>query len=446
MTMSQLHGSDPLAHQKKQIKDLTLSIIGLGYVGLPLAIEFGKYYKTIGFDLDEHKVSACLNKQDPTGEVNTEDFLAAKKFEPTSDPSRLRKTDIFIIAVPTPIDQGRQPDLRPLKAASRTVGEQMQAGAIVVFESTVYPGATEEVCVPILEEASGLTWKQDFGVGYSPERINPGDKVHTLTSITKVVSGDSPQVLEIVASLYESIVSAGVYRTETIKEAEAAKVIENTQRDLNIALMNELAIIFDKLDIDTKNVLQAAGSKWNFLPFSPGLVGGHCIGVDPYYLTHKAQLEGYHPQVILAGRRINDAMGKTIAEKTVKLLIKNGCCIKGCKVLVCGLTFKENCPDLRNSKVVDVIQELESFGIEVTVHDPLADSKEAKALYSVNLADWDLLTEFDGLVFAVPHQWYFENGIKDILPLVREGGVVVDVKSVLDGNKVIDTGRRFWRL
>ena len=427
-------------------KEVSLAVIGLGYVGLPLAVEFGKHYKTIGFDLDERKVSAYLKQKDPTGEVSAKGFSAAERFEPTSDPGMLKEADVFIVAVPTPIDQARQPELAPLKAASRTVGEQMQSGSVVVFESTVYPGTTEEVCVPILEEASGLTWKQDFGVGYSPERINPGDKVHTLTRITKVVSGDSPEVLEIVAALYASIVSAGVHKTKTIKEAEAAKVIENTQRDLNIALMNELAVIFDKLDIDTKNVLQAAGSKWNFLPFSPGLVGGHCIGVDPYYLTYKAQLEGYHPQVILAGRRINDAMGKTIAEKTVKLLIRQGCCIKGSKVLVCGLTFKENCPDLRNSKVADLIQELESFGIQVGVHDPLADWDEALALYGVQLHDWQALSDYDGLVLAVPHQEYLSMGEQALIAKVRENGVVVDVKSCLDREFILDSGRCFWRV
>ena len=424
----------------------TIAVIGLGYVGLPLAIEFGKHHKTIGFDLSEEKIANYRKHIDVMGEVDAAGFAEAVHFEPTSDPARIKEAEYIIVAVPTPVDKARQPDLSPVESASRTVGRHMAKGATVIFESTVYPGVTEDVCVPILEQESGLTWKQDFNVGYSPERINPGDKVHTLTTITKVVSGDTPDTLDRVAALYESVVTAGVHRTTTIKEAEAAKVIENTQRDLNIALMNELSIIFDKLGIDTLNVLEAAGSKWNFLPFRPGLVGGHCIGVDPYYLTYKAQLEGYLPEVILAGRRINDNMGKFVAEKTVKMLIKGGGCVKGARVLVCGLTFKEDCPDLRNSKVIDVIHELASYGLEVLVHDPIADPKEAKQYYGVNLVDLDTVSGVNGLVLAVAHKEYKEMGQDALLEKVVENGAVIDVKSCLDMEEIEKKGLRGWRL
>ena len=340
-----------------------VAVVGLGYVGLPLAVEFGKKQPTIGFDLSERKVEHYRRHVDPTGEVSSADLKAAVHLEVTSDPARLAEADFLIVAVPTPVDAAHQPDFSPLAGASESVGRYMKRGAIVVYESTVYPGATEEVCIPILEKSSGMKWKTDFHVGYSPERINPGDKERTLTKITKVVSGDDSETLEKVAALYGSAVTAGVHRASSIKVAEAAKVIENTQRDLNIALMNELAILFGKLGIDTLEVLEAAGTKWNFLPFRPGLVGGHCIGVDPYYLTHKADMLGYHPQVILAGRRINYGMGKFIAEQTVKQMIRAGSQVHGCKVNVLGLTFKENCPDLRNSRVIDVIQELRSYGV-----------------------------------------------------------------------------------
>ncbi|RPI44303.1 MAG: nucleotide sugar dehydrogenase, partial [Betaproteobacteria bacterium] len=345
-----------------------VAVVGLGYVGLPLAVEFGKQGRTIGFDLSTAKVESYRRFVDPTGEVSTEDLRSAKHLVPTSDPEALREADYIVVAVPTPVDEAHQPDFSPLVGASETVGKHMKRGAIVVYESTVYPGATEEVCIPVLEKHSGMKWKQDFHVGYSPERINPGDREHTLTRIVKVVSGDDPGTLDKVAALYGAIVKAGVHRASSIKVAEAAKVIENTQRDLNIALMNELAIIFDKIGIDTVVVLEAAGTKWNFLPFRPGLVGGHCIGVDPYYLTHKADKLGYHPQVILAGRRINDGMGKFIAEQTVKHMIRNGSAVKGAHVNVLGLTFKEDCPDLRNSRVIDVIRELQSYGVDVHVH------------------------------------------------------------------------------
>jgi UDP-N-acetyl-D-galactosamine dehydrogenase len=428
------------------MNNTTIAVIGLGYVGLPLAIEFGKSCRTIGFDLSEEKISNYKKHIDVMGEVDANGFAAAVHFEPTSDPTRIAEAEYVIVAVPTPVDKARQPDLSPVEGASVTVGRHMAKGATVIFESTVYPGVTEEICVPILERESGLTWKKDFNVGYSPERINPGDKVHTLTTITKVVSGDTPETLDRVAGLYEAVVTAGVHRTVTIKEAEAAKVIENTQRDLNIALMNELAIIFDKLGIDTLNVLEAAGSKWNFLPFRPGLVGGHCIGVDPYYLTYKAQLEGYLPEVILAGRRINDAMGKVVAEKTVKMLIKSGGCVKGATVLVCGLTFKEDCPDLRNSKVIDVIRELESYGLTVLVHDPIADPAEAQQYYGVTLTPWTDLPKVDGLVLAVAHKEYTEMGQEALLAGVAPGGAVVDVKSGLDMDGVRAAGFRGWRL
>ena len=347
-----------------------VAVLGLGYVGLPLVVEFGRQGRTIGFDIVQSKVDACRAGRDPSREIPDADMAAAVHAHYTSDPKALSEADFLIIAVPTPVDEAHRPDFGPLIGASRSVAPHLKPGAVVIFESTVYPGATEEVCIPEIERVSGKRWKRDFFVGYSPERINPGDREHMLTNVIKVVSGDTPETLERVAGLYERIVKPGVHRTSSIKAAEACKVIENTQRDLNIALMNELAIIFDKVGIDTSEVLTAAGTKWNFLKFKPGLVGGHCIGVDPYYLTHKAEMLGYHPQVILAGRRINDGMGKYIAEQTVKHMIAAGSHIKGAKVNVLGLTFKENCADLRNSKVIDIINELKSYGLDVCVHDP----------------------------------------------------------------------------
>lgn len=423
-----------------------ISVVGLGYVGLPLAIAFGKKYATIGYDISREKIESYKKHMDPTNEVSTSDFEAATLLEYTSDPARIAQADFVIVAVPTPIDAARQPDLTPLIGASKTVGTHMKKGAVVIFESTVYPGVTEDVCVPILEENSGLSWKKDFHVGYSPERINPGDKEHTLERITKVVAGDDAESLEQIARLYASVVVAGVHRASCIKEAEAAKVIENTQRDLNIALMNELSIIFDKLGIDTHNVLKAAGTKWNFLPFTPGLVGGHCIGVDPYYLTHKAEKMGYHPQVILAGRRINDNMGKFIAEKTVKLMIQAGQVAKGAKVGLLGLTFKEDCPDLRNSRVVDIIQELESYGIQVHVHDPIADSKEARAFYGVELKPWEEIRRMDALIIAVSHKDYREKSVDDYITRLVSGGCIIDVKGILDSEAVKEKAIHFWRL
>ncbi len=424
----------------------TIAVIGLGYVGLPLAVEFGKKHRTIGFDLSAAKVEAYRRCVDPTGEVSGEDLRAATKLTVTTDATALREADFVIVAVPTPIDAAHQPDFGPLLGASETVGRNLKPGATIVFESTVYPGATEEVCVPAIERHSGKQWKRDFFVGYSPERINPGDREHTLTRIVKVVAGDTPETLERVAATYASVVTAGVYRASSIKVAEAAKVIENTQRDLNIALMNELALIFHRIGIDTLEVLEAAGTKWNFLPFRPGLVGGHCIGVDPYYLTHKADMLGYHPQVILAGRRINDGMGKYVAEQTVKQMIRNGSPVNGAQVNVLGLTFKENCPDLRNSRVIDIVRELESFGVKVHVHDPLASPAEARHEYGVELEAWEDLPRADALVAAVAHHAFRARPIEDYLAKLATGGVLVDVKCQHDAAAFRARGIRVWRL
>jgi UDP-N-acetyl-D-galactosamine dehydrogenase len=423
-----------------------VAIVGLGYVGLPLAVAFGKHGRTLGFDLSAAKVENYRNFIDPTGEVSSDALRAASQLEVGTEPSMLAEADFIIVAVPTPVDQAHNPDFTPLAAATRTVGQAMKPGAIVVFESTVYPGATEEVCIPILERESGLRWKADFHVGFSPERINPGDKEHTLATILKVVSGDDDDTLDKIARLYESVVDAGVYRASSIKVAEAAKVIENTQRDLNIALMNELAIIFDKIGIDTLDVLRAAGTKWNFLPFRPGLVGGHCIGVDPYYLTHKAEMIGYHPQVILAGRRINDGMAKFVAEKTVKTMISSGFHVKGSKVNVIGLTFKENCPDLRNSKVADIVHELESYGCDVHVHDPLASPAEARHEYGIELQDWDSLPRGDALVVAVAHREVVAHSFDALCGKLNEGGCFIDVKSQFDPAAFRQAGYGVWRL
>ncbi len=423
-----------------------VAVVGLGYVGLPLAVEFGKKMETIGFDLSTAKVESYKTYCDPTGEVSTADLKAADKLTVTTDPAQLARADYIIIAVPTPVGDAHQPDFSPLVGSSTSVGRYLKKGAIVVYESTVYPGATEEVCVPILERESGLKWKQDFHIGYSPERINPGDKEHTLTTILKVVSGDDADTLEKVAQLYETVIKAGVHRASSIKVAEAAKVIENTQRDLNIALMNELAIIFDRIGIDTLEVLKAAGTKWNFLPFRPGLVGGHCIGVDPYYLTHKAEMLGYHPEVILAGRRINDGMGKFIAEQTVKHMINTGSPVKGRNILVLGLTFKENCPDLRNSKVIDIISELQSYGANVIVHEPLGEPAEARHEYGVDLTAWDAIPEVDAIVAAVAHNEYLAQPLAALTAKLKSGGVFIDVKSAYDPAAVQAAGYVLWRL
>ena len=433
-----------------------IAVVGLGYVGLPLAVAFGKKVATIGFDLDQRKLDSYRKAIDPSGEVSGDELTAAAQLEFTSDPARLAEAEAIIVAVPTPIDEARRPDLGPLEGASRTVGANLAPGAIVVFESTVYPGCTEEVCIPILEQQSGLPWlggptpkpseEPGFFVAYSPERINPGDKIHRLETIVKVVAGDTAQTLDKVAKLYEFVVDAGVHRAASIKVAEAAKVIENTQRDLNIALMNELSLIFHKLDIDTLDVLEAAGSKWNFLPFRPGLVGGHCIGVDPYYLTYKAEAAGHHPQVILAGRQINDGMGKYIAEQTVKGLIKNNRKVNGAKVVVLGLTFKENCPDLRNSRVIDIIHELEAYCCDVSVHDPLADSDEALAEYGVDLVEWGQLPAADAVVLAVSHQFYQQLPLADIKGIMGESALLMDIKSVIDRESCRAQGITLWRL
>jgi UDP-N-acetyl-D-galactosamine dehydrogenase len=426
--------------------DEIVAVVGLGYVGLPLAVEFGKKSKTIGFDLSSSKVENYRKFIDPTGEVSTEQLKAAQHLEVTTDPSLLSQADYIVVAVPTPVDIAHNPDFTPLAGASKTVGKHMKRGAIVVFESTVYPGATEEVCIPIMEKESGMKWKEDFHVGFSPERINPGDKEHTLTTILKVVSGDDDETLDRIARLYESVVTAGVYRASSIKVAEAAKVIENTQRDLNIALMNELAIIFDKVGIDTLEVLKAAGTKWNFLPFRPGLVGGHCIGVDPYYLTHKAEMLGYHPQVILAGRRINDGMAKFVAEKTVKSMISSGFHVKGSKVNVIGLTFKENCPDLRNSKVADIVHELASYGCDVHVYDPVAEAEEAQHEYGIKLESWEDLPKADALVVAVPHKEVLARSLLDFQSKLNQNGCFIDVKSQFDPKAICEAGYCVWRL
>lgn len=426
--------------------DITVGVVGLGYVGLPLAVEFGKKVPTVGFDISEKKINDYQRHVDATGEMSSEQLRSATHLTTSSDPQSLAQADYLIIAVPTPVDLAHNPNFGPLISASETVGKVMKRGAIVVYESTVYPGATEEICIPVLERCSGLVWKQDFHVGFSPERINPGDKEHTLTTILKVVSGDDAPTLEKVARLYETIVVKGVYRASSIKVAEAAKVIENTQRDLNIALMNELSIIFDMIGIDTLEVLKAAGTKWNFLNFRPGLVGGHCIGVDPYYLTHKAEMIGYHPQVILAGRRINDGMAKFIAEKVVKEIIRANHHVKGCVVNVLGLTFKENCPDIRNSKVADMVTELQSFGLDVHVHDPLADPAETLHEYGLTLESWDQLPRAQVTVAAVSHHELISRPLSDFQAKSLPEACFIDIKSQYQPDELIAAGFHVWRL
>jgi UDP-N-acetyl-D-galactosamine dehydrogenase len=429
-----------------ETSDMKLAVVGLGYVGLPLAIEFGKAFSVVGIDISERKIAEFRESLDVTGQVSQAEFKAAKKLQFSSDFASVADVDCVIVAVPTPVDAARKPDLQPLVKASEAVGRHLTRGTTVVFESTVYPGATEDVCVPVLEQASGLVWRRDFFVGYSPERINPGDREHTLTRITKVVAGDTTETLDRLAKLYGAIIEAGVHRAPGIKVAEAAKVIENTQRDLNIALMNELAIIFGRMGIDTRAVLDAAGTKWNFLKFHPGLVGGHCIGVDPYYLTYKAEILGYHPQVVLAGRRINDGMGKYVAEQTIKRMIERGVQIKGARVNVLGLAFKPDVPDLRNSKVVDVVAELESFGISVCVHDPLCDPAESKHEYGLALQDWNALPAAEAMIVAVPHQNYRDMGLNTLLEKIAPNGVFVEVGGGFDLDAIHAKGFATWRL
>ena len=417
---------------------MEIAVIGLGYVGLPLAVEFGKRHPTVGFDLIETRVAALREGVDQTGEVSRDELRAARLLTCTTDPNALARADVLIIAVPTPVDSAHQPEFGPLAGASRTAGKHMKRGAIVVYESTVYPGATEEVCVPILEQQSGMTWKKDFFVGYSPERINPGDKQHRLTSITKVVAGDTPATLETLAKLYADVVQAGVHRATSIKVAEAAKVIENTQRDVNIALVNELAMIFERVGIDTEEVLEAAGTKWNFLPFRPGLVGGHCIGVDPYYLTYKAQQLGYNPEMILAGRRINDNMSIYIASRIIKLMLSNGLQPLKSRVLVLGLTFKENCPDVRNTKVIDIVRELKTYGSVVDVHDPWVDAEIAREEYRIDMAADPEKGAYDVVVLAVAHREFRAMGSKGIRHFGKPGSVVYDIKYLLPSDQADD--------
>jgi UDP-N-acetyl-D-galactosamine dehydrogenase len=423
----------------------TIAVVGLGYVGLPVATAFARAFPgTIGFDVNERRVAEIKRGEGFEGEA-AKAAVDAGQLTVTTDASALKSASFVVVAVPTPIDETRRPDLTPLDRASRTVGANLREGAVVVYESTVYPGVTEEICGPILEEISGLKAGEGFFLGYSPERINPGDTEHTLERIVKVVSGESPEILERVATTYEAIIDAGVHRAPSIKVAEAAKVIENTQRDLNIALMNELALIFDRAGIRTQDVLAAAQTKWNFLPFTPGLVGGHCIGVDPYYLTTKAEALGYHPQVILSGRRINDSMGAYVAEQTVKKLIHAGRAVKGARVGVLGLTFKENVPDIRNSRVPDIVRELEEYGVVPVVHDPLVDPEEAHREYGVTLADEDALSNADALIVAVAHARFLERGAAGVCEKLARPGVLIDVKSIFEPADVPE-GVVYWSL
>jgi len=429
----------------RTLEEEKIAVIGLGYVGLPVAISFGKKVPTIGFDIRQKRIEQLQKGHDDTLEVTDGDLKAATKLEMTADPARLKECTFFIVAVPTPIDSNNRPDLTPVVKASETIGPHLKKGDIVVYESTVYPGVTEDICGPILDAKSGLKNGTDFFLGYSPERINPGDKEHTFEKILKVVSGQNPEQSERVARVYGAVVTAGVHRAESIKVAEAAKVIENTQRDLNIALMNELAFIFDRMGIRTADVLRAAGTKWNFLRFQPGLVGGHCIGVDPYYLTTKAQELGYLPEVILAGRRINNNVAPFIAGKTVKMLVQNDISLKKARVGILGLTFKENVPDLRNSKVPDIMTELSQFGINAIIHDPMGDAEEAYHEYKVKLSNIDEFTKLDALILAVSHTEYVKD-LDSVFARINDGGALIDVKSVIPTGKVAPRGIRVWSL
>ncbi|WKA53867.1 nucleotide sugar dehydrogenase [Planococcus shixiaomingii] len=427
------------------LKDLKIAVVGLGYVGLPVAVAFGNKFSVIGFDINKNRIQTLLEGNDYTNEVGSKE-LSKTQIEYTDDPAKLAEAGFIIVSVPTPIDASNQPDLTPLLKASETVGKHMKKGAVVVFESTVYPGTTEEKCIPVLEKFSGMEAGKEFFVGYSPERINPGDKKHTFTKIKKVVSGQNEAVLDFIASVYGSVVEAGVFKAKSIRVAEAAKVIENTQRDVNIALMNELALICNRLEIDTADVLETAGTKWNFLKFYPGLVGGHCIGVDPYYLTHKAQAVGHHPEVILAGRRINDGIGRYIARTLVKKLIQNNLPVQGTRVTILGLTFKEDVPDLRNSKVVDVVRELQEYGIDVQIADACSDTADAERQYGLTITPEEELLTASAVILAVPHEKYKKAGWKQFDRLLTDKeGIVFDIKSVLDPkdkpNKI-----QLWRL
>lgn len=423
-----------------------ISLVGLGYVGMPIAVAFAKKVKVVGFDLNEKKIELYKSGVDPTNEVGNE-VIKNTSVEFTADEKKLKEAKFHIVAVPTPVNDDHTPDLTPVEGASRILGRNLTKGSVVVYESTVFPGVTEDVCIPILEKESGLKCGVDFKIGYSPERINPGDKVHRLETIVKIVSGMDEETLDVVAKVYELVVEAGVHRAESIKVAEAAKVIENSQRDINIAFMNELSIIFNKLGIDTKSVLEAAGTKWNFLKFSPGLVGGHCIGVDPYYLTYKAEMMGYHSQIILSGRRINDDMGKYVAENVIKNLIKVDKNVKYAKVAVLGFTFKENCPDTRNTKIIDIVNELREYGIEPIVSDPIADAAEAKKLYDIEFVDIDSINNMDAVILAVAHDVFAHIDIKDIEKLYTEGKkVLIDVKGILDRTEYEKAGYSYWRL
>lgn len=434
-------------YEKLLAKEEKLALIGLGYVGMPIAVAFAKKVKVVGFDLNERKIALYQSGVDPTNEVGDE-AIRSTTVVFTADETKLREAKFHIVAVPTPVNDDHTPDLSPVEGASRILGRNLQKGSIVVYESTVYPGVTEDVCVPILEQESGLTCGVDFKVGYSPERINPGDRVHRLETITKIVSGMDEESLDLIAKVYELVVEAGVHRAPTIKVAEAAKVIENSQRDINIAFMNELSIIFNKMGIDTKSVLEAAGTKWNFLKFYPGLVGGHCIGVDPYYLTYKAEQIGYHSQVILAGRRINDDMGRYVAENLVKSLIRAEKPVKGARVAVLGFTFKENCPDTRNSKVYDIVRELREYGIEPLISDPTADANEAKQLYGVDFVPFTEIRDMDAVILAVAHTAFAKLSMDEVAGFFRAGDkpVLLDVKGLLDRNQYEQAGYCYWRL
>lgn len=422
----------------RSLDNIKIGVIGLGYVGLPLAVEFGKRFDTIGFDINSHRIEELRSGRDSTLEANAEELASAKRLTYTTDHAALRESNFYIVTVPTPIDRHKNPELKPLKSASETIGKVIGKDDIVVFESTVYPGATEEICIPIIEEISGLTYNKDFFAGYSPERINPGDKDHRVTTITKVTSGSTAETAAFVDSVYASIITAGTFCTSSIRVAEAAKVIENTQRDLNIALINELALIFNKMGIDTEEVLQAAGTKWNFLPFRPGLVGGHCISVDPYYLTYKAQEIGYNPEIILAGRRINDSMGAYVAERVIKLMTQRRIHVVGSNILVLGLAFKENCPDLRNTRVIDMIREFRSYHANVDVYDPWVDAMEARREYDILPIQEPMADKYDAIILAVGHDQFKKMGAAGIRKLGRDNNVLFDVKYALPRNEVDD--------